>query len=257
MELTDKQRDKAILFILEQLAIHLDGDEQNPHAIATEMGAGLASPEIVSLARGHLIKDNYIDLKYPFFDLPFGRYATVWNGSGGWDSIDTPDTVSKGDLIQLHVLGEHAARKVFLMISVTNGSIWYMNTSEVGGGGNNNSTVWKNIRQTTILWKGEAGINEDMRLVESTRRFRTLKVTVSGIIGQTVEIPAVDNPVLSLATVANTANEAYTVRINLTDMQNQRVLRMTKCRLVTFRPTGNPTFTDDTGFKITSIEGIY
>ena len=47
-------RDQAIDHMLEQFAIHCDGNDQQAHALATERNAGFASPETVAQATGHL-----------------------------------------------------------------------------------------------------------------------------------------------------------------------------------------------------------
>ena len=78
-------RDQAIDYMLDQFAIHCDGNDQQAHAIATERNAGFASPETVAQATGHLIKDNYLSEKYSFWNIPFGHYATVWAWATKWE----------------------------------------------------------------------------------------------------------------------------------------------------------------------------
>ncbi|MCI1180815.1 hypothetical protein HQ934_09200 [Enterococcus faecium] len=253
-------RDQAIDHMLEQFAIHSDGDDQQAHVIATERNAGFASPETVALATGHLLKDNYLNEKYDFWDIPFGSYATVY----GWadNGIPLPDTMVPGDLINLYVSGEDNRRKVYVMVVQKNGSIWYLNTSQNTGqgGGNSNSTVWKYIPQTTILWTQDsspASVGQNMNLAASTRRFRRLRFTINGIGTRfVIETPAVDNPVIVFSAVAGSINESYQVRINLEMVRDNIVLKFSKCRLVTHKTTGT-TFSDDTGFTIAGIEGIY
>lgn len=241
---------------------HSDGDGTNPHMLATELNNGLMSSDTYRQAIGYEIKDNYLDTKYSFWDLPFGKYATVYNGNGGWDNdgLNLPDTMVKGDLIHLHVFGEDNRRKVYIMQVQKNGSLFYLSTSENtgNGGGNNNSKVWKIIPQETILWKGSAGYGESMDLAVSTRRFRLLKITVTGTISGTFLTPAFDNPSIQLNGLADKAEEAYMVKLGFTDMYNQIQLKLTRVRLATFTPDGMTIKgTNDTNFKITEIMGVY
>ncbi len=85
--------------MLEQFAIHSDGDDQQAHVIATERNAGFASPETVALATGHLLKDNYLNEKYDFWDIPLGwcyyyvygwadRHPFARHDGAGWPLIN-------------------------------------------------------------------------------------------------------------------------------------------------------------------------
>ncbi|EOE6428876.1 hypothetical protein C7N31_RS07440 [Enterococcus hirae] len=251
-------RDQAIDYMLDQFAIHCDGNDQQAHALATERNAGFASPETVAQATGHLIKDNYLSEKYSFWNIPFGHYATVW----AWgDEMGTPDPMIPGQIIQLHVFGEHSQRKTYVMIDVSNGSIFYINSSKEGGEGGYNSRNWKRIEQVTKLWKAgdsDCKVGQNMNLTASTRRFGRLRFHIKGLGTQfTFETPAVDNPVIMFTGIGSSEKSIWHIRIEITNYRDNVVLHFNKCRLATTHGDGTVDFTDDTGFTIAGIEGIY
>lgn len=239
---------------------HSDGDGTNPHMLATELNNGLMSSDAFRQAYGHAHKDNYLNEKYSLWDLPFGTYATVYSWN---DQVPVPDDAVPGDLITMKVWGEDNRRKTYLMTIQKTGSLWYLNTSNNtgNGGGNYNSLIWKRIPQISILWtKGEtpASVGQNVNLAVSTRRFRSLIFTID-FLGTMfrVQVPAVDNPQLMFSAVAGTINEAYQVRMKLKMVRDNIVLNYEECRLVTYKPDGTITITEDTGPKILSIEGEY
>lgn len=239
---------------------HSDGDGTNPHMLATELNNGLMSSDAFRQAYGHAHKDNYLNEKYSLWDLPFGTYATVYSWN---DQVPVPDDAVPGDLITMKVWGEDNRRKTYLMTIQKTGSLWYLNTSQNtgNGGGNNNSLIWKRIPQISILWtKGEtpASVGQNMNLAVSTRRFRSLIFTIEGIGTMfRVQVPAVDNPQLMFNAVAATIDESYQVRIRLTMVRDNIVLKFEECRLVTYKPDGSISFSRDNGFVISGIEGEY
>lgn len=239
---------------------HSDGDGTNPHMLATELNNGLMSSDAFRQAYGHAHKDNYLNEKYSLWDLPFGTYATVYS----WNNqVPVPDDAVPGDLITMKVWGEDNRRKTYLMTIQKTGSLWYLNTSNNtgNGGGNNNSLIWKRIPQISILWtKGgaPASVGQNVNLAVSTRRFRSLIFTID-FLGTMfrVQVPAVDNPQLMFSAVAGTINEAYQVRMKMRMVRDNIVLKYEECRLVTYKPDGGITFSEDTGPKILGIEGEY
>lgn len=249
--------------IAKEFGNHSDGDGTNPHMLATELNNGLMSSDAFRQAHGYAHKDNYIGDKYSFWDIPFGTYATVY----AWDNlIPMPDkpTNTPGDLITLKVFGEDNRRKTYIMIVQKNGGIWYLNTSQNtgSGGGNNNSLVWKNIPQRTPLWRKGDGtpvsVGQNMNFPVSTRRFGSLIFAIE-FIGTMfrVQVPAVDNPQVMFSAVAGTINEAYQVRMNIEMVRDNVVLKYAKCRLVTYKPDGSITFSEDDGPKIVGVDGEY
>lgn len=239
---------------------HSDGDGTNPHMLATELNNGLMSSDAFRQAYGHAHKDNYLNEKYSLWDLPFGTYATVYSWN---DQVPVPDDAVPGDLITMKVWGEDNRRKTYLMTIQKTGSLWYLNTSQNtgNGGGNNNSLIWKRIPQISILWtKGEtpASVGQNVNLAVSTRRFRSLIFNID-FLGTMfrVQVPAVDNPQLMFSAVAGTINEAYQVRMKMKMVRDNIVLKYEECRLVTYKPDGSISFSEDTGPKILGIEGEY
>lgn len=239
---------------------HSDGDGTNPHMLATELNNGLMSSDAFRQAYGHAHKDNYLNEKYSLWDLPFGTYATVYSWN---DQVPVPDDAVPGDLITMKVWGEDNRRKTYLMTIQKTGSLWYLNTSQNtgNGGGNNNSLIWKRIPQISILWtkgKTPASVGQNVNLAVSTRRFRSLIFTID-FLGTMfrVQVPAVDNPQLMFSAVAGTINEAYQVRMKMKMVRDNIVLNYEECRLVTYKPDGTISFSEDTGPKILGIEGEY
>ena len=97
-----------------------------------------------------------------------------------------------------------------------------------------------------------------MNLTASTRRFGRLRFHVKGLGTQfTFETPAVDNPVIMFTGIGSSEKSIWHVRIELTNYRDNVVLRFNKCRLATTHGNGTIDFTDDTGFTIAGIEGIY
>ncbi|WP_258081954.1 hypothetical protein [Enterococcus faecium] len=260
MEKEIKELKEAVNWIMQQLEIHFDGTPQQAHVDATPLNAGFCTPEIAANARGIGLKDNYLNEKYSFWDIPFGTYSTVY----AWDTeVPAPDSVTPGDLITLTVMGEDNRRKSYFMIVQRTGSLWYINTSQNAGsgGGNDNSTVWKRIPQVTTLWQPETddcSVGTNMNLAVSTRRFRTLIFTIRGL-GTLfhVEVPAVDNPVLCFAPVAKVQTSAYQVRIDLAGNDTHKILNFESCRLVEQKADGTCVFSEDAGFTIAGVEGTF
>lgn len=254
---------QAVNKIAKELANHSDGDGTNPHQLATEISNGLMSANAYRQAIGYGYKDNYIKDKYgSLWNMPVGTYATVYSFA---EEVPVPDDMVAGDLITLRIIGEDNRRKTYVMIVQKTGSIYYLNTSQNtgSGGGNNNSTYWKRIPQETILWsKGSgtpASVGQNMNLIVKTRRFRRLRFFIEGL-GTTFccEVPAVDNPVLSISTVAGSIDQTYIVRLNITNYRDNEVLRFDKLRVTTLYTSGEISINDnDNGFKIQAIEGIY
>lgn len=251
---------QAVNKLAKEFGNHSDGDDTNPHMLATELNNGLMSSDAFRQAHGHAHKDNYLNEKYSLWDLPFGTYATVYSWN---DQVPVPDDAVPGDLITMKVWGEDNRRKTYLMTIQKTGSLWYLNTSnnQGAGGGNNNSLIWKRIPQISILWtKGEtpASVGQNVNLAVSTRRFRSLIFTID-FLGTMfrVQVPAVDNPQLMFSAVAGTINEAYQVRMKMSMVRDNIVLKYEQCRLVTYKPDGTITITDDNGPKILGIEGEY
>ena len=253
----------AVNKLAKEFGNHSDGDGTNPHMLATEITNGLMSSESYRQARGYALKDNYLNNKYSFWDIPFGTYATVY----AWhDTIPMPDvgTNTPGDLITLKVWGEDNRRKCYLMTVQKNGGLWFLNTSQNtgNGGGNNNSLVWKSIPQRTPLWrKGEGtpvSVGQNMNFPVSTRRFSSLIFDIEFIgVRYRIQVPAVDNPQVMLNAVAGEINEAYNVRLSFEMVRDNVVLKFSKCRLVTYKPDGSITFTEDNGAKIHGVDGEF
>lgn len=250
----------AVNKLAKEFGSHSDGDGTNPHMLATELNNGLMSSNAFRQAHGHAYKDNYLNEKYSLWDLPFGTYATVYSWN---EQVPVPDDAVPGDLITMKVWGEDNRRKTYLMTIQKTGSLWYLNTSNNtgNGGGNNNSLIWKRIPQISILWtKGDtpASVGQNMNLAVSTRRFRSLIFTIEGLGTMfRVQVPAVDNPQLMFSAVAASIDESYQVRMRLSMVRDNIVLKYDECRLVTHKPDGSTTFTSDTGFTISGIEGEY
>lgn len=260
MEKEIKELKQTVDWLVKQVEMHYDGTPQQPHADATTLNAGFCTPEIASNAYGLALKDNNLNQKYTFWNIPFGLYATVY----GWaDEVPVPDDVSAGDLITLRVMGEDTQRKSYFMIVERTGALWYINTSQNtgSGGGNNNSVYWKRIPQITTLWKAgnsNCAVGSNMNFAVSTRRFRSLIFSIQGLGTYfTVRTPAVDNPVISFSCPASNIGSSYDIRIELSMVRDNIVLKYKKCRLVEHKSDGTHVFSEDTGFTISGVEGEY
>uniref|UniRef100_A0AAU7L281 Uncharacterized protein n=1 Tax=Enterococcus phage vB_EFS_EFP6 TaxID=3158834 RepID=A0AAU7L281_9CAUD len=262
MDLKDMKTPEAVEWLLEQWASHNDGDENQNHALATEMTPGFIAPTDLQQARGHLLKDNNLDVKYPsFWDIPFGKYATVFGGNGGWRDVPLPDIMpGYGYLCELYVTGEHANRKTYFLVETNNGSIYYIHSSAKGGGGNNNSTEWKRIDQTTLLAKGSFTVGDKIPLKVSTRRFRELKIGLTGIYTQEVKIvSAVDNPVFQWSNVTNAPDSATFAigECQLTGDSEHTTLTFERCKTVNASSNEFTVSNNDKGVTIKYIEGVF
>lgn len=262
MDLKDMKTPEAVEWLLEQWASHNDGDENQSHALATEMTSGFISPTDLQQARGHLLKDNYLDQKYPsFWDVPFGKYATVFGGNGGWRDVPLPDIYSGyGYNCELYVTGEHAARKTYFLIETGNGSIYYIHSSAKGGGGNNNSKEWKRIDQVTRLAEGSFKVGDNIPLKASTRRFRELKIGLTGTYTQEVKIvSAVDNPIFQWANVTdNPADATFAIgECQLMGDSAHTTLTFSRCKTVNAAQDNFTVKNNDTGVTIKYIEGVF
>lgn len=255
------QLKQAVQKLTKEFANHCDGDGVNPHQLATEISNGLMSADAYRQAVGYAHKDNYLGDKFKFWDIPPGTYATVY----AWaDLIPVPDDAVGGDLITLKVWGEDNRRKCYLMTIQKTGSLWYLNTSQNtgSGGGNTNSLYWKRIPQETFLWKSgttDCKVGQNMNFNVSTRRFRRLRFFIRGLGGLQFceEVPAVDNPVITFSCPASSIQSSYDIRIELKMVRDNIVLKYEKCRLVEHKGDGSHVFSDDTGFTIFAVEGIY
>lgn len=262
MDYTNMKTPEAVEWLLEQWATHNDGDENQNHALATEMTPGFIAPTDVQQLRGHLLKDNYLDQKYPsFWDIPFGKYATVFGGNGGWRDVPLPDIFPDyGYLCELYVTGEHANRKTYFLIETNNGSIYYIHSSSKGGGGNNNSTEWKRIDQTTKIAEGTFAVGDVIPLKVSTRRFRQLKFGIASDYTNEVKlVESVDNPTFQWSNLVNDpADKTMTMgECRFTGDSTHTKLTFTACKSVTGGENGWLATGTDTGVKIKWIEGIF
>lgn len=262
MDLKDMKTPEAVEWLLEQWASHNDGDENQNHALATEMTPGFIAPTDLQQARGHLLKDNYLDVKYPsFWDIPFGKYATVFGGNGGWRDVPLPDIFPDyGYLCELYVTGEHANRKTYFLVETNNGSIYYIHSSVKGGGGNNNSKEWKRIDQTTKIAEGSFKVGDAIPLKVSTRRFRELKIALTGTYTQEVKIvSAVDNPIFQWSNVIdNPATASFSIgECQLVGSSDHMTLTFSKCKSVESSESGLKVTNNDTGVTIKYIEGVF
>ncbi|WP_270660581.1 hypothetical protein [Enterococcus thailandicus] len=250
MEYKEMTRDEVIDIILEQLAIHFDGDEQNAHALATEMSAGFASPEMVSQARGHLLKDNELGFRYPdILDVPCGMYATT----AQWGKQNPPNT-DPGSIMQLFVYAEHAQRKILVAITGYNGEIFVWHTHN-----NNsyNSPGWRKMTTAFTLFEGSsAGVDTLINLNDSMKHYSTLKIHVAGWGGQVYEANNVLAPTISFCNTydSSAGMEMYELKLERVTDTQYKIVRSNQQYVM--GTVSGVQFKDNVKIKITKIEGL-
>jgi len=192
MNLEKKKRDKSIDWLLRQAAIHFDGDDQNPHLLATEFNAGLATPETVRLAKGQYLIDNDLGAKYPnMSDIPPGKYWTRW----AWGSNDMLG-VDNGSFIKLHIYAATSFYKLYVVISGYFGDTYYKNTHTTPNEGNNdgyNPQGWRKLVTERTLFTGSASDpGRVIQLNDEIRYYRNLEITINGNGGQIFKVPVLN-----------------------------------------------------------------
>lgn len=246
---------EALKWLLEQYAIHADGDSENAHAMATELKAGFASPDVVRLAHGHFLKDNDLGLKYPnLFDVPFGSYATTWQ----WANQNPPGVGDKS-IINLIVVGEHETRKNIFVIGGVSGRIYTINNyNQHSAGGGSNPTKWRIIGGEADLWAGNANThNQVLELTDSLKNYSSFKVWYTFNGEQVAEVYS-SQVSINLPYTATDESAGYSIgKIRLTpDGDNKLVVTLLKRISVGAGGTTTVSTSNNAGIRIVRIKGI-
>ncbi|NBA63279.1 hypothetical protein GVL14_13790 [Enterococcus mundtii] len=246
----DMPRDEAIDWLLEQAAIHYDGDEANAHAMATEFSPGFATPETVMQASGQFLKDNELGFRYPnILDVPCGMYATT----NQWFKNGQITQTGDGAIIKLIVMAEHAQRKLLIYCEGYGGELYVWRTH---GSNDYNSPGWRKFTTTFPLFEGSAsGVGTTINLKDSMRKYSTMKLFISGWGGQVFETQSTTGPYLSFCNVYDTSPgmEMYEMRLERVTDTQYRIARSDRQHI---SASGVVVRTPNTPITISKIEGV-
>lgn len=224
-------KDAALNWVLSQLSIHMDGDDNQAHLSATKQNAGFMTPQLVQFATGERWKDNYLSETYPATtDLPVGKYATVANFT------DNPPNVSSGDICQIDVFMENPTRKQILFTHGYTGRVYL---KMVYGNNDRVPNDWGAIERYVTLWEGSVkATGAEFKLSDSFVKFKKLEITYN-CAGTHIDIvPSVGY------------NEKCQVKqINLYDSADSTTYQVCECQLTNigdgkFRITLNKSITN-------------
>lgn len=251
MKIKDMERDEAIDWVLQQAAIHFDGDEQNAHLLATEMNAGFASPETVMQAEGMCLKDNELGFKYPnILDVPCGLYATT----NQWYKNGQITQMGDGAIMKLIVIAEHDERKLLICSDGYAGGLYVWRTHGADGG--YNSPGWRKITTTFTLFEGDkSGVGTTIDLKDSMKHYDTIRLHISGWGGQIFEASSTTSPTISFTNLYDDGGgmEMYELKLERVTDTQYRIARSVQAAI-----TSSMNYHKDTNvvIHVTKIEGV-
>lgn len=170
MEVTEKNMLEALKWCVNQISVHMDGDEGSAHIPVSKVNNGFMTPKLLAFASGERYKNNYLSDTYPLTtDLPVGKYATVANFK------DNPPTVGQGSICQINVVMEKESRKEITFLSNYSGEIFFKTVYEGNLGAPND---WGKIERSVLLWEGSArNIGTNMQMKDAIGKFSMLRIT--------------------------------------------------------------------------------
>lgn len=251
MKIAEMERDEAIDWLLEQAAIHYDGDDQNAHLIATELNAGFASPQTVMQASGMCLKDNELGVRYPnILDVPCGLYATT----NQWYKNGQLKQIGDGSIMKLSVIAEHNDRKLLIASDGYSGGLYILRTHT---GNNYNSPGWRKINTTFTLFEGsKSGVGTTIDLADNMKHYDTVRIHIAGWGGQIYEASNVTSPVISFCNTydSSAGMEMYELKLERVTDKQYRIVRSSQ-QYITGTSTGAQ-YKPNIQITIAKIEGV-
>lgn len=170
MKIVEENQLEALQWCVNQISIHMDGDEGTSHLEASNVNSGFMTPNMYLQATGGRVKDNYLSETYPATtDLPPGKYSTVANFT------DNPPGVNDGDICQIEVTEENDERKEIMFLHSYPSARWFKTVYGLNVKAPND---WARLERAVPLWSGSAqATGTDINLSDSLGKFERLRIT--------------------------------------------------------------------------------